>query len=99
MPRQLRPRPDVVAAPTHVSQITCTALLGIDPRRYLDLLLAHPEVPRAAIGKLRVVALDDLRALLARLATSDDSAPAEVRDDAPATADAVLAAIGMRRSA
>lgn len=84
--------------PTSVSQLTAEAVLGIDARRYLALVRAHTDELRVSpIGKLRVVPLDDMRALLARLATAS-SAP-EAPDDAPSSVDEVLAALGHRRVA
>jgi hypothetical protein len=101
-PRKLRPREPIATAPTHVSQLTCVQIAGIDARRFLELLGDHPEVPRAAVGRLRIVAVDDLRALLARLATTATAGGDDVAEDddgAPMTPDAVLARVGMRRSA
>ncbi len=106
MPRKLRPRPAVATSPSHVSQLTVEAVAGIDPRRFLELLSAHPDVPRAAVGRLRVVALDDLRDLLERLATTvkdagDDEGAGDDEDedeDEPLTEEAILARLGMRRT-
>lgn len=99
--RKLRVRASVATAPVSVSQLTVEALVGIDPRRYLELLADHPDVPRACVGKLRVVALDDLRGLLARLSTTSSGEREEhaPRADEPTTADDVLSRLGLRRSA
>lgn len=98
--RATKPRDPIATAPTHVSQLNVTPIVGIDARRYLDLLVAHPEVPRAAVGRLRIVALEDLRSLLSRIATTSttETAVDTDTDDAPMTADAVLSRIGMRRA-
>jgi hypothetical protein len=98
-PRKLRSRPPPSITPVYVSQLTVEALVGINPRRYLDLLAAHPNVTRAEVGKLRVVALEDLRALLARLSdTSTAEKPSSDVDDEPAAStDDVLAQLGVRR--
>jgi hypothetical protein len=75
-------------------------ITGIDARRFLELLGAHPVLPRTPVGRLRIVAVDDLRALLARLAlTSGDASTDELLvDEQPETADALLARIGMRKT-
>ena len=103
--RKLRPREPVSAMPSFVSQLTSLPLLGIDDRRYRELLVDHPEVPRTRIGKLVLVELDAMRELLRRLAVEAPSGNAEAepageddddrRLDSP---DAVLAAIGRRRA-
>jgi hypothetical protein len=88
---------DITVAPSHVSQTNCLQIAGIDPLRFLELLRQHPELPRTHVGKLRVVALDDLRALLDRLSICSDKPEVEPdSDDAPTTADDVLRAIGRR---
>jgi hypothetical protein len=91
----------VVPALLFLSQLTCLAAAGVSPRRFLELLAAHPEVPRACVGKLRVVSVEDFRALLARLskaATTETSVSEEPTDDEPTSADGVLAALGLRRT-
>ena len=108
MSRRLRPRAPIATAPSHVSQLTVEALFGVDSRRFLELLRDHAnELTVTAIGKLRVVSVDDLRELLSRLALASSSTRVEVDadagdadndDDQPATADEVLARLGRRRS-
>lgn len=98
--RKTKPAVPIAPAPLSVSQLNCLALVGIDPRRWLELLLAHAEVPRSAVGKLRVVAVDDLRMLLAALACTKDAAdvidPVE-DDDQPTSAGDVLSRLGLRK--
>lgn len=100
-PRKLRARAPIAIEPQYVSQLTSEQVVAIDARRYLELLAAHPEVPRAAVGKLRVVALEDLRSLLRSLASDSTGSDAVVvdtsagDDDPPTTPDAVLARIGL----
>jgi hypothetical protein len=101
MARNLRPREPIAPAPTHVSQLTSLPIAGIDSRRYLELLIEHPEVPRACVGRLRVVSIDDLRALLARIASTSapETTPAGLGDDDQLrSADDALRALGMRRA-
>jgi hypothetical protein len=83
-----------------VSQRNVEPLTGIDPRRYLELLAAHPTIPRACVGKPRVVAVDDLRALLTDLAATeaDDEPEPRADDDQPESADAILELVGVRRA-
>ncbi|CAN5900972.1 hypothetical protein BH11MYX4_BH11MYX4_01800 [soil metagenome] len=95
-PRKLRQKPQVTPAASHVSQQTSLALVGIDAPRFLELLRAHPELPRTAVGKLRVVALDDLRDLLSRLAANEGDPVLTSGDDGPTTAAAVLALLGRK---
>jgi hypothetical protein len=102
-PRRLLPRPPVTAAPLVVSDLTCLDLVGLTADQYRALLRRHPEVPRATLGHRVLVRADVFLALLDRLASqtthSGTLASDSDADDAPLTADAVLAAVGMRRSA
>ena len=106
--RAVRPRAPVVVAPLAVSQLNCEAVAGINARRFLDWLAAHPAIPRARVGKLVLVEASVLLAHLAELATGgderDDGDRDDERDDKPAnvtpdTVDGVLAALGRRRTA
>lgn len=97
--RPTKRRDPVSAAPLSVSQLTALPLLGIDARRYLQLLAAH-EVPHAKLGKLRVAMLDDVRTILRELAAVPEGAQRDGNEEAPQpeTGDAVLAAMGLRRA-
>jgi len=73
-------------------------LLGIDARRYLDLIREH-DLPRTRVGKLVLVEVRVISSLLSQLAVDADNTPTEPAvddDDAPTTADDVLARIGRR---
>ncbi len=96
--RQMKPREPIAPHALSVSQLTTLALLGIDPRRYLDLLAAH-SVPHARVGKLRVALLDDVRATIRRISESSDDTPEAECERQPETADEVLSKLGLRRSA
>jgi hypothetical protein len=98
-PRARRPREPVHVAAAMVSQLTCTALLGIDPRRYLDALIPLCKGDVTPLGRLRIVPLDIAVAALRRLAVTDagEEAPARVERQ-PETADEVLAALGLERA-
>ncbi len=97
-PRKLRPREPISVAPLSVSQETSYVVTGVDRERFLDLLRRHPELPIVDVGKLRVVTIDDFRALLGRLTRTTAPEPIATThdDDAPTTADEVLRALGRR---
>jgi len=81
-----------------VTDRTCAAVLGLEPRVFRQLLISA-KIPHARIGRRVVARADLVLAALDRLA--GDDAPA---DAAPATrpsggADAVLARIGRQRTA
>ena len=106
MSRKLRPREPITTAPSHVSQLNCAPLLGIDPRRFLDFLRAE-QIPHACIGKLRIAEVEVLRDRLRKLSTStgvdieqEDLGEARAMgdDDQPRSVDAVLAKLGRRRT-
>ncbi len=105
--RRLRPRANVSPAAIAVSQLTVLAMTGIDPRRFLELMRQHAEVPRARVGKLVVVELGHLMELLGRLALdpaasnrfdADDDAGGDDDDDQPSDVDSELARLGRKRA-
>lgn len=100
MARQLRPRATdgLAVAPVTVTDRTCAAVLGLEPRVFRAWLMAA-NVPHAHIGRRVVARVDDVLAAL-RNAPAPTAAPeADDEDAVPTTADDVLAALGMRRSA
>ncbi len=100
MTRDLKPRAPVVTAPIAVSQLTCQSLLGIDDRRFLELV-----VPRckgvARVGRLRIVEADEVRRVLRDLAPveEDEPAPVAANDGVEPSVDDMLAKLGRRRVA
>jgi len=98
--RHLKPRAPLTVAAAMVSQLTCLVLLGIDPRRYLELLLPLCAGQVTALGKLRLVPLDVAVAKLGELATDCDLnigiAPENDHgdDDQPTSVNDVLARVG-----
>lgn len=52
-------------APIAVSQDTCLAALGIEPRRYLALLHERA-IPHVKLGKLRIARVEHMLAALER---------------------------------
>jgi len=99
--RELKVRAPVVVRPSHVSQLNCEATIGIDPRRFLEVLLPHC-AHVATVGKLRVVLVEDADEALRELSKSS-AEPAAVEeavdDDGPQDADDFLRRLGRRRSA
>jgi hypothetical protein len=86
-----------------VSQETSLQLLGVDSRRYLELVVPLCKGAVVSLGKLRLVPLDDAEAALRRLAANDGASGEEGCDEErdggqPETVDAVLAALGRVRS-
>lgn len=96
--RQLRPKPPISIAPVLVSDETCFAVVGLTPRRFRELVDAHPQLPRIAHGRRLLVPAS---ALLALAKPSEDAAVAcdepEV-DDGPRTVEEVIA-FARRRTA
>jgi hypothetical protein len=80
--------------------LNCEATLGIDPRRFLEVLVPHC-ANVATVGKLRVVSIEDADEALRSLAKSSaESAATEDADaDEDLTTDQFLAKLGRRRIA
>lgn len=94
--RRKRSRVPIVTAASHVSQRTVESVFGIDERRYLELLREHADhLTVTNVGKLRVVSCDDLRDLLAALA-SDLAAVEAVDDESDEADEGVLARLGLQ---
>lgn len=74
--RHLAPKTTPTVAPVMVSQLTAIAILGVDERRFLELL-----VPRcrgvAQVGRLRLVEVTEALRVLRELAPAGDETPAE----------------------
>ena len=66
-----------------VSQVNCEAVLGIPKRRYLELV-RDSALPVIALGKLRLVRLDQLLLHLQTLAKRRQPAPADAPQDGAA---------------
>lgn len=96
MRRPLKSKPLVVVAPVMISQLNCAAICGVDPRRFLELLL-RLDIRVAKIGKLRLVDAEEFRVCLYERMTpsTSPSAPVDLERQ-PETADEVLAVLGLR---
>lgn len=86
--------------PLMVSQKTVESIFGVDPRRFLELVRDHAaDLCPTKVGKLRIVSVSRLHALLDRLASSEVVGPALASASVePETADDVLSRIGRRRA-
>ena len=86
MKRELRPRAPVPIVPVCVSQITSAAILGVDERRFLELVV--PRCERVSrVGRLRLVEVEEaLRAL--RSLSLPDGEESRAESDGAATDDA-----------
>jgi len=104
MPRQKLPRPQVAVAPLFISQETAYPLLGITPRKFLEIV-----VPRCAghvirLGKTVLVPTAVVETRLREMADRDaGSGPLQTSDEAldddqPTSVDDVLARIGKERT-
>lgn len=97
----MRPREPVAVYPIAISQLNCEAVAGINPRRFLDWLAAHPKIPRARIGRLAIVEASVFLAHLAEISACAGVEPVERAepddDEVPETVDGVLARLGLRR--
>jgi hypothetical protein len=100
--RHIKPRPPVVVRPSFVSQDSSPALLGLCARKFLDVLVPMCAGDVVRVGRTVLIPLEVAECALRALSTSgDDGADSTASDDTvpPASVDAVLAAIGMRRTA
>lgn len=85
--------------PRLISQLTCEAAVGINARRFLELL-PKLGIHVAEIGKLRLVQIDAFESALMKLGDSSaiDDDEENVDDEQPTDASAVLAKLGLRRA-
>lgn len=99
MRRPLRPRPTdrIAVAPVAVSDRTCAALLGIEPRVFRELL-AREGVPIVRVGRRVLARVEDVEAVLARLAGQPSDVEADAAPAKPGGADGVLRLVGRERN-
>ena len=94
-PRSRRRAPRELAAPALVSQLSAPSILGIDARRYLEIIVpaCRPEV--IELGKLRLVRLEVALAAIERLSrTRPELAPVDAESEGE-----LARRLGLRRSA
>jgi hypothetical protein len=100
-PRKRRARPPVVTQPILVTQLNSLSLVGIDARRFLELVRDR-EIPHGRAGKLVLVDVNLLRDVLLDSSIApdggdDDGEVAGVDEgDDPRDVDDVLGVIGRR---
>jgi len=101
-PRPRKPRPPVVVRPSFVSQDSSPALLGLCRRKFLDVLVPKCACDVVRVGRTVLIPLDVAEAALRALSPGrEDGTDSKADDDnvTPISVDAVLAKVGMRRSA
>ena len=100
-PRPLHPRQTdaLIVTPVTVTDRTCAAVLGLEPRVYRELVVRE-RIPHARLGRRIVARIEDVLVAVDRLAGADavDAPEADDVDDQPETVDAVLAALGRERA-
>ncbi len=100
MQRKLKPRATAALniMPVMVSDRTCAALFGIEPRDLREKIAPH--VPHAVIGRRVVMRVEHVLAYLDGLASPERAGSREpARSDGATTTDDLLARIGRRRTA
>lgn len=95
MSRPLRQRATdrIAVAPVAVSDRTCAALLGLEPRVFRELCVRE-EIPIVRLGRRVLARVEDVEAALVRLAGQ----AVDVEDERPRGAGAVLALVGRQRT-
>lgn len=94
--KHLRAAP-IPIRPATVTQQTALSVLGMTERQFLDTLTAHPEIPRAKVGRLRIVRVDDMERWLLSLSETGQSQDA-TDDDFPRSVDEGLRGLGYERA-
>ena len=100
MKRKLAPKATdaLNVTPATVSDRTCAAILGLEPRVFRDLLVREG-IQHAKIGRRVVARLEHVLAEIDRLATQATDATSAPVDDEQDEADNILAMLGRKRSA
>jgi hypothetical protein len=96
MKRATKPRPPVALRASFVSQENCFAVLGVDPRRYLERVVPLCRGHVIALGKLRLTPIDVAEEKLCEMAAT----PSADDDDEcqPRSVNEVLRAVGRARA-
>jgi hypothetical protein len=97
-PLRTRETSKLSVAPLAITDLTCAALIGIEPRVFREWLVSAA-VPFIRIGRRVIARADHVLAALAGDAAST-ATPGDVEDDdsQPTSEAEVLAAIGLRRA-
>ncbi len=75
-------KPAVAEPVEFVSQLTCTTVLGLSKRRFLELLRRDDAPTVTRTGKMRLVRVDEMRTFLQRLGAKLDERQADETDGA-----------------
>ncbi len=105
MTRTRTPRPPIFLRPSFVSQETAFTVLGLPPRKFLDVLVPRCRGEVVRVGRTVLVPTEAAELALRSLALDHGDpalGPDEISDEdgageQPATVDAVLAIVGMHR--
>lgn len=85
---------EISAQAVMVSQHTCLAVLGVQPRRFRELVLEH-RIRHTRLGKLVLVGVADWMSVMAKLSTTT-ATTAATEPELVASADDMLRALGRR---
>ncbi len=100
MTRPRTPRPSVVVRPSFVSQETAFTVLGLTPRKFLDVLVPRCRADVVRVGRTVLLPTEvaelALRSLTGGRATTVSEHDGD-DDEQSATVDALLASVGMHR--
>lgn len=92
--RTLKPRQPVAMAAAMISQLTSMPLIGVDERRFLDVVVPMCRDVVVSVGRLRLVPLDIAVERLRATAVGADAEAPDSDVSQPETAAAVLARLG-----
>jgi hypothetical protein len=89
----------MVVRPSFVSQDTAFAVLGLTPRKFLDLVVSRCRGDVVRVGRTVLLPIEAAEATLRSLAGDSPEVEAQRDDDdgQPVSVDQLLASVGMRR--
>jgi hypothetical protein len=96
--RKRKPQPPITLRPSFVSQQTAFALLGLPPRKFLELLVPRCSDDVVRMGRTVLVPIEAAEAALRSLATEASEVTDQEDGGQPATVDAILASVNMQRT-
>jgi hypothetical protein len=99
--RPRKPGPPVVVRPSFVSQDSSPALLGLSPRKFLEVIVPKCAGDVVRVGRTVLLPIEAAEAALRSLrAEASVTVQEDERgDEQPESVDAVLASVNMKRSA
>jgi hypothetical protein len=97
--RARKPRPPVTLRPSYVSQETSFAVLGLPPRKFLEVLVPRCREEVVRVGRTVLLPVEVAEAALRSLRA--EASPTVQGEDhgegQPVSVDAVLASVNMKR--